>query len=70
VRDDWWNPRWIPFTHDGGGNHLCLDLDPAEGGAVGQVISMWHDSGERAVQGHSFGEWFGRWLVRAAPPGP
>jgi cell wall assembly regulator SMI1 len=60
VRDDWWNPRWIPFTHDGGGNHLCLDLDPAEGGAVGQVISMWHDSGERTVQGASFGEWFGR----------
>jgi cell wall assembly regulator SMI1 len=61
VRNDWWNPRWIPFTHDGGGNHLCLDLDPAAGGTVGQVITMWHDSGERAVQGRSFGEWFTRW---------
>ena len=65
VRDDWWNPRWIPFSHDGGGNHLCLDLDPAPGGAVGQVISLWHDSGERTVQEASFGAWFTRW-----PPGP
>jgi cell wall assembly regulator SMI1 len=66
VRDDWWNPRWIPFTHDGGGNHHCLDLDPAEGGAVGQVITLWHDAGERTVEGHSFGEW----LVKAMPPAP
>ena len=64
VRDDWWNPRWIPFTHDGSGNHLCLDLDPAEDGSVGQVIAMWHDAAERTVEGRSFGEWFGRWLTR------
>lgn len=63
VRDDWWNPRWIPFTHDGSGNHLCLDLDPAEGGTVGQVITVWHDSGERAVQGSGCGEWLDRQSV-------
>jgi cell wall assembly regulator SMI1 len=49
IRNAWWNPRWIPFTHDGGGNHLCLDLEPAEGGTVGQVITMWHDSQEREL---------------------
>jgi cell wall assembly regulator SMI1 len=64
VRDDWWNPRWIPFTHDGGGNHLCLDLDPAEGGTAGQAITVWHDSGERALAGSSFGDWFNRWQQR------
>jgi cell wall assembly regulator SMI1 len=57
VRDDWWNPRWIPFTHDGGGNHLCLDLEPAEGGTVGQIITMWHDSGERELKFPSFTAW-------------
>jgi molybdopterin molybdotransferase len=61
VRSDWWNPCWIPFTHDGGGNHLCLDLDPAAGGAGGQVITLWHDGGARALAGSSFGEWFTRW---------
>jgi cell wall assembly regulator SMI1 len=70
VRDDWWNPRWIPFTHDGGGNHLCLDLDPAAGGAVGQVITLWHDGGERVLCSSDFGAWFADWQLRAVPPHP
>ena len=57
VKDDWWNPRWIPFTHDGGGNHLCLDLDPAKGGKTGQVITMWHDSMERELVFPDFTAW-------------
>ena len=47
VRSDWWNPKWIPFTYDGSGNHYCIDLDPAEQGQSGQIITMWHDSAER-----------------------
>ncbi len=58
VRDDWWNPRWIPFTHDGGGNHLCLDLDPAPAGIEGQVIEMWHDADERPLRATGFGAFF------------
>jgi cell wall assembly regulator SMI1 len=57
IRNDWWNPRWIPFTHDGGGNHLCLDLEPSDGGTVGQVITMWHDSQERELMFPSFTAW-------------
>ena len=57
IRNDWWNLKWIPFTHDGGGNHLCLDLDPAKGGKVGQVITMWHDSEGREVMYSSFTAW-------------
>ncbi len=57
VKSDWWNPRWIPFTHDGGGNHLCLDLDPAPAGTVGQVITMWHDSMDRELIFSSFTAW-------------
>ncbi|MGI4789408.1 MAG: SMI1/KNR4 family protein [Janthinobacterium lividum] len=60
VRSDWWNPRWIPITHDGGGNHFCLDLDPAPGGKMGQIITMWHDEGERVVVADSFRDWLTR----------
>jgi cell wall assembly regulator SMI1 len=57
VRSTWWNPRWIPFTGDGAGNHWCLDLDPANGGRIGQVVGFWHDHKERAVEAPSFGAW-------------
>ena len=57
VKNDWWNEKWIPITHDGGGNHICIDLDPAKGGTIGQIIHMWHDSAERELIAHSFSEW-------------
>jgi cell wall assembly regulator SMI1 len=55
VKTDWWNIRWIPFTHDGGGNHQCLDLDPPDGGNVGQVINFDHEVGATEVLADSFG---------------
>ncbi|AXF24536.1 molybdenum cofactor biosynthesis protein MoaA [Burkholderia pyrrocinia] len=60
IRDDWYNLKWIPFTHDGSGNHLCLDLDPAEGGVVGQVIRVWHDDERRERIAGGFPEWLAR----------
>ncbi|OXJ08315.1 SMI1/KNR4 family protein [Burkholderia sp. AU6039] len=60
IRDDWYNLKWIPFTHDGSGNHLCVDLDPAEGGTVGQVIRVWHDDEQRERIASSFAEWLAR----------
>src|SRR5690606_12156798 len=57
VKEDWWNPKWVPITYDGSGNHYCLDLDPAPGGTSGQIIRMWHDSGERELLADSFAEW-------------
>ena len=57
IRLDWWNPKWIPLTHDWGGNHECLDLAPTEYGNVGQIISMWHDDGTRQVIAESFSHW-------------
>jgi len=62
VKSDWWNPKWIPFTYDGSGNHLCIDLDPAESGTYGQIITMWHDDGEREVKAKSFSEWFTQYV--------
>ena len=35
IRQNWWNTRWVPLTWDGGGDHLCLDFDPAPGGVAG-----------------------------------
>lgn len=58
IRPSWWNAAWIPFTYDGAGNHLCLDLDPAEGGRSGQVITMSHDDPTRERVAASLGEWF------------
>ncbi len=66
IRPDWFHPAWIPFTHDGMGNHLCLDLAPAEGGQVGQIIRVWHDEDERQLIAPSFAVWFSS-FVRSLP---
>jgi cell wall assembly regulator SMI1 len=62
IKNDWWNPLWIPFTHDGSGNHICIDLDPASGGTFGQVIRMWHDSGYRKLYASSFTEYISNYI--------
>jgi cell wall assembly regulator SMI1 len=54
--DEWWRLRWIPFCGDGGGNHLCVDMEPAEGGVRGQVITMWHDDARRELIANSLTE--------------
>lgn len=63
VRADWWNPRWLPLTYDGAGNHCCLDLAPAPGGTHGQIIRMWHDSDERTLLVSSFAEWLTQYVT-------
>lgn len=40
---------WWPLAEDGGGNHVMVDLDPAPGGTVGQVIVAGPDEDERRV---------------------
>lgn len=57
VRDDWWNPAWIPITYDGAGNHYCLDLAPAEGGNAGHILEFWHDDASRTVVATSLTAW-------------
>lgn len=57
IKPDWYNRLWIPFTSDGCGNHLCLDLDPAPGGVKGQVIRLNHDDEERTLMADSFTKW-------------
>lgn len=57
VRGDWWNPRWIPLTYSGSGDHHCVDLAPAEGGAEGQILRMWHDMESRSLIAPSLHAW-------------
>ncbi|WP_291431614.1 SMI1/KNR4 family protein [Deinococcus sp.] len=40
---------WLPFLHDGGGNHVALDLHPGPAGRVGQVITTGPDEEDRYV---------------------
>src|SRR5262245_13511811 len=54
--DEWWRLKGIPFRGDGGGNRLCVDMDPADGGVRGQVITMWHDDGRRDLIAKSLTE--------------
>jgi cell wall assembly regulator SMI1 len=75
-----------PFTHDGGGNGLGLDLAPEPGGQVGQVINYGSDDDYRAVLAPSLTDLLGQvaqliragrvtldgygWLSVAGPDGP
>ena len=56
VRAVWWSDRWLPVTSDSAGNAHCVDVDPATGGTVGQVISFWHDDPNRTVEAGDLGE--------------
>ncbi|GJM32146.1 MAG: cell wall assembly protein [Saprospiraceae bacterium] len=62
VKPDWWNPLWIPFTYDGGGNHYCIDLDPTSDGTRGQVITLWEEGEERMVLADSFSAWWDEYV--------
>ena len=58
IQPVWWSSKWIPFSYNGTGDHLCLDLDPVGGGRSGQVITFWHDDGARKKKADSFAQWF------------
>jgi cell wall assembly regulator SMI1 len=54
IRDCWWSTRWIPITNDGSGDYICIDMDPADGGSVGQVIRTHHEVGPMYVMAPGF----------------
>ncbi|NJK42889.1 MAG: hypothetical protein HC933_00295 [Pleurocapsa sp. SU_196_0] len=63
VKGDVWNTRWIPFASDGSGNFLCVDLDPDEGGRVGQVILWASDPPYVEVIATSYRAWLEEFQV-------
>jgi cell wall assembly regulator SMI1 len=54
IQPVWWHQRWIPIGRDRAGNLCCLDLVPASGGSVGQVIDRDHEAGPSRVLASSF----------------
>ena len=62
VKAVWWSPAWIPFTYNGAGDHLCVDLAPSSQGRSGQVITLWHDDGARKKKADSFAQWFAEFV--------
>ncbi|BEN51430.1 MULTISPECIES: SMI1/KNR4 family protein [Serratia] len=62
IRPEWWSPAWIPFTYNGAGDHLCIDLAPTDVGIPGQIITLWHDDGVREKQADSFIQWFTQYV--------
>ena len=60
----WWSPKWIPLTYNGGGDHDCLDIAPAEEGVSGQIITMWHDDDERKVLAPGIRDWLQQYAVQ------
>ena len=45
---------WFPFSVDGGGNHLGIDLSPGPQGKIGQVINFGADEENKVVVATSF----------------
>lgn len=58
VKPLWWSAWWIPILTDASGDMFCVDLQPARGGHVGQLISFVHDSPDRKVVTASLRSWF------------
>jgi cell wall assembly regulator SMI1 len=68
VRKNWWNPGWIPVTHDAGGNHEMIDSVPTKAGKVGQIVSVYHDDGERSSIAPDLLSWLEQQFAAAAAP--
>ncbi|NHZ90783.1 KNR4-like cell wall assembly/cell proliferation coordinating protein [Massilia sp. CCM 8733] len=68
IKPMYTNPAWIALTHDYGGNHVGLDLDPDLLGQPGQVIAFGRDEDVKRLLANSFPEYmdiYVAWLERA-----
>lgn len=54
---NWWAPGWVPFLENGGGDHVCLDLEGTFTGQPGQIIRHWHDWESRTVLFPNLSAW-------------
>jgi cell wall assembly regulator SMI1 len=58
VKRVWYDPAWVSFARDIGGNRILLDFDPLPGGTVGQVLLEDHDEAPvRPVLAPNFRTW-------------
>jgi len=54
IKPHYVNLRWLPLTHDQGGNHIELDFDPGPKGTIGQIIAFGRDDDEKKLVAVSF----------------
>ncbi len=54
IKEEYFNPKWLPIAQDYGGNFLAIDLDPDIKGKVGQIINCGRDEDELHVVSDSF----------------
>jgi len=54
IQRVWCHPQWVAFAGDGAGNHWCIDLAPASGGSMGQILLWDHEDGPAGVLFPSF----------------
>jgi cell wall assembly regulator SMI1 len=45
-----WRRGWVPFLHNGGGNHLCLDINAGDGGQPDQLVAFWKADADRPIE--------------------
>ena len=57
IKDNYWNRNWIPFMDNQGGDNIFVDLDPADGGTVGQIVDWWHEGAVSTYLASSLCEW-------------
>jgi cell wall assembly regulator SMI1 len=57
VQAVWWHPGWIPVGANGDGDLVCLDLAPAPGGEVGQILVFLHTHEKRERIAASLPAW-------------
>jgi cell wall assembly regulator SMI1 len=62
VKPMYANARWIPLTHDGGGNHMGLDFDPDAGGFEGQMIAFGADEDTKYLLARTFDDFVAKAL--------
>ncbi|KAI0035939.1 hypothetical protein K488DRAFT_42234 [Vararia minispora EC-137] len=64
VRREYSNRGWIPLVSDKAGNYIGVDVNPDEGGSIGQVIVFGRDFDTKVVlhRGEGSGGW-AKWLA-------
>lgn len=66
VRAVDYSRKWIPISVSARGrDKLCLDLDPAPGGHVGQIIEYIADAAERPLIAKSFADLLSKYFEHA-----
>jgi hypothetical protein len=60
------SPGWIPFARDSAGNFLCVDVDPAQGGSIGQVIEVAYDDSRLRVLASSLADYLDTLVARVS----